>query len=170
MKPAGLLEVEVKLRIASTGALVPRLRAAGFVLRHDAAREANQLWDRAGALKAEDCALRLRQYGEQSLLTWKGARVADPQLKIRPELQTAVADAQAMAAILEALGYQPTLTMDKIRAIWDRGELEACLDETPHGSFLELEGPREAIAQAMAELGMEAGQIEPRSYATLYTQ
>ena len=58
----------------------------------------------------------------------------------------------------------------KTRAILVRGELEACLDDTPHGSFLELEGAREAIAGAMAELGQGPEQIEPRSYATLYSE
>jgi adenylate cyclase class 2 len=168
MKHAGPLEVEVKLRIPSTGAMGPRLAQAGFSLAHPETVEANRLWDRDGQLLAQDCALRLRQYGRQATLTWKGPKVADPQLKIRPELETAVADPEAMEGILRALGYSPVLVMMKTRAIWTRGELEACLDDTPFGSFLELEGAREAIAGAMAELGLEPGQIEPRSYAALY--
>jgi adenylate cyclase class 2 len=168
MKHAGTFEVEVKLRIGSTGAMAPRLAQAGFSLVHPAASEANRLWDRDGALLAQDCALRLRQYGGQATLTWKGARVADARLKIRPEVETGVADPAAMEAILQALGFAPVLVMVKTRAIWVRGGLEACLDETPYGSFLELEGAREAIAGAMAELGLGPEQIEPRSYAALY--
>ena len=169
MKHAGPLEVEVKLRIPSTGAMAPRLAQAGFVLAYQEAREANRLWDRAGALLAGDCALRTRQYGDQATLTWKGPRVADAQLKIRPELETGVADAAAMEGILQELGFSPVLEMVKTRSIWIRGDLEACLDDTPFGSFLELEGAREAIAGAMAQLGLEPGQIEPRSYADLYS-
>jgi len=170
MKHAGPLEVEVKLRIPATAALAPKLLAAGFRLVHPAAREANWLWDKDGELLAQDCALRLRQYGDQAILTWKGAKVADPLLKIRPELETGVADPAAMEAILQALGFKPVLEMVKTRSIWVRDQLEACLDDTPYGSFLELEGAREAIAEAMAQLGLDSGQIEPRSYATLYTQ
>ena len=169
MKHAGVLEVEVKLRIPSTGAYDALLRQAGFSRTHPAAIESNRLWDRAGALLAEDCALRLRQYGAQATLTWKGPKVADPQLKIRPELETGVADAAAMEAILRALGYEPVLEMVKTRAIWTRGELEACLDDTPYGSFLELEGERGAIVEAMAQLGLGPEQIETRSYAALYS-
>jgi adenylate cyclase class 2 len=168
MKHAGPLEVEVKLRIPSTGALRPRLTQAGFTPVHPEALEANRLWDREGELLAQDCALRLRQYGDQATLTWKGPKVADPQLKIRPEVETRVADPEAMEGILRALGFSPVLVMAKTRSIWGRGDLEACLDDTPYGSFLELEGSREAIAGAMAELGLGAGQIEPRSYAALY--
>ena len=168
MKHAGPLEIEVKLRIPSPEELAPRLQAAGFGLVHPEAREVSVLWDRAGALLAADSALRLRRYGEQALLTWKGPKVADPRLKVRPERETAVADPEAMEAILRALGFIPVLTMEKRRAIWARGELEACLDRTPFGCFLELEGGREAIAAAMAELALGPDLIEPRSYAALF--
>ena len=169
MKHAGPLEIEVKLRIPDAGQLRPALEAAGFVLAHPAAVEANELWDRAGELLAGDCALRVRRYGAAGTLTWKGPKVADPRLKIRPERETGVEDPEALEAILRALGYQPVLAMAKTRAIYRRDDLEACLDETPFGPFLELEGDRDAIDAAMAELGLDPDQIEPRSYAALYT-
>jgi len=168
MKHAGPLEIEVKLRIPSPEDLAPRLRAAGFGLVHPEALEVSVLWDRAGVLLAADSALRLRRYGDQATLTWKGPKVADPRLKIRPEQETAVADPEAMEAILRALAFAPVLAMEKRRAVWARGELEACLDRTPFGCFLELEGSREAIAAAMAELALGPDLIEPRSYAALF--
>jgi adenylate cyclase class 2 len=168
MKHADPLEIEVKLRIPSTGMMGPKLVQAGFALAHPAALEANVLWDREGELLAGDCALRLRRFGAASTLTWKGPKVADPHLKIRPEVETVVADPAAMEAILRALNFVPVLTMDKTRAIYTRGSLEACLDDTPFGSFLELEGDRAAISGAMAELGLGLDQVEPRSYAALY--
>ena len=100
MKHAGPLEIEVKLRIPSPEDLAPRLVAAGFGLVHPEALEVSVLWDRAGVLLAADSALRLRRYGDQATLTWKGPKVADPRLKIRPEQETAVADPEAMEAIL----------------------------------------------------------------------
>jgi adenylate cyclase class 2 len=169
MKHAGPLEIEVKLRIPSTGAIRPLLAQEGFTLVHPEAVDTSRLWDRSGELFAQGSALRLRRYGDQALLTWKGPRQADPQLKIRPEVETAVADPAAMEEILRVLGFAPVLTMVKTRSVWVRGELEACLDETPFGSFLELEGARDAIAEAMAQLALGPGQVEPRSYAALYS-
>jgi adenylate cyclase class 2 len=162
------LEIEVKLRIASPEILAPRLQAAGFRPVQPETLETNVLWDRAGELKAADCALRLRRYGDRTILTWKGARVADPRLKVRPERETGVADPEAMEAILAALGFAPVLTMVKHRAIWAREGLEACVDRTPFGCFLELEGDRDAIDGAMAELELGPERIETRSYAVLY--
>lgn len=169
MKHAGPLEIEVKLRIPATEPLAAQLTASGFQLSHPAAEEANELWDRAGELLAGDSALRLRRYGGAATLTWKGPKAEDPLLKVRPERETEVADPEAMEAILRALGFAPVLSMLKTRAIYQRGGLEACLDETPFGCFLELEGERDAIAAAMAELGLGPDQAEPRSYAALYS-
>ena len=169
MKHAGPLEIEVKLRVPSVGVMRPRLLRGGFNLVHPDTLETSQLWDRSGELLGQGSALRLRQYGGRSLLTWKGPRLDDPQLKIRPEVETEVADPAATEGILRALGYAPALTMVKTRSIWARGDLEACLDQTPYGCFLELEGEPEAIRTAMAQLGLGPAQIEPRSYAALYS-
>jgi len=168
MKPAGPLEIEVKVRIPSAQSVAPRLLAAGFRLVQPEALETSVLWDRAGELKAADCALRLRRYAGRALLTWKGARMPDPRLKVRPERETGVDDAEALEAILRALGFAPVLTMEKHRALWSRPGLEACVDRAPFGCFLELEGERDAIQGAMAELEVDPGQIETRSYATLF--
>ena len=164
------IETEVKLRIPSTEALLTLLAALSFLPVEPMQDEESILWDRAGELFAQDSALRLRRYGGKSLLTWKGPLRPDPKLKIRPEIQTVVLDHEAMAGILAALGYHPVLRMTKRRATFRREGLEACLDETPFGSYLELEGDPQAIRLAMEHLGLNASHIEPRSYATLFQE
>ncbi len=164
------LETEVKLRVPSTAALAPMLEALGFTLDSPAQEEVSVLWDRGSELRERGSALRVRRYGGGCLLTFKGPREPDPVLKIRPERETTVADAEALEAILGALGFAPVLTMVKTRAVWSREELEACLDETPFGCFLELEGDPQAIQLAMEGLGLGPDRIEPRSYAALYSE
>ena len=168
MKHTGLLEIEIKLPVPSLEPLRLSLQAAGFRESHPQAAETSVLWDRDGLLRAQGSALRLRRYGAEAVLTWKGPRVEDPRLKIRPELETGVADYEAMAAILDALGYAPALAMEKSRSKWRRGELEACLDQAPFGCFIELEGSREDIQQALVDLGLENQPVETRSYPALY--
>lgn len=162
------IETEVKLRIPSTDAIRPLLAALSFVPVEPMQDEQSILWDRNGTLLSCGCALRLRQYGGKSLLTWKGPQAPDPVLKIRPEIQTFVTNPEAMEGILSALGYAPVFRMAKRRATFQRDGLEACLDETPFGSYLELEGEPQAIRLAMEHLGLDASHIEPRSYATLF--
>ena len=162
------IETEVKLRIPSTEALRPMLAALNFTPVEPMQDEESTLWDRAGELFATGSALRLRRYAGRSLLTWKGPQQPDPELKIRPEIQTVIVDHAAMEGILSALGYAPVQRITKRRATFKRDSLEACLDETPFGSYLELEGDPQAIRLAMEYLGLNAFHIEPRSYATLF--
>jgi adenylate cyclase class 2 len=162
------LETEVKLRIPSVEAVVPFLGALGFAPETSAQEEVSVLWDRGGDLRSRGSALRVRRYAGRCILTFKGPRTPDPLLKIRPEWETGVEDPEALEAILRALGFAPVLTMVKTRATWAREELTACLDETPFGCFLELEGDPAAIRLAMQGLGLDASHVEARSYAGLY--
>ena len=52
--------------------------------------------------------------------------------------------------------------------MWVRADLEACLDETPFGCYLELEGTPAAIAEVRIGLGLSEDLAEPRSYPQLY--
>jgi adenylate cyclase class 2 len=168
MTPKSALETELKLRIPATAPFRPRLAAQGFTEVAAAQREQSTLWDREGTLLASGSALRTRSFAGTAILTWKGPKVPDALLKIRPERETPVADGEALEAILRALGFEPVLRMEKTRALWRRQDLEACLDETPFGCYLELEGEAQAIHGAMEGLGLTREQAEPRSYPELY--
>ena len=168
MKHKSPLETELKLRIPATEPYRGLLKALGFHEVTPAQPESSVLWDRLGELRAAGSALRTRRYAGEFRLTWKGPKVPDALLKIRPELETGVEDAEALEAILQALGFAPVLRMEKVRAVWLRAELEACLDETPFGCYLELEGEPQAIHAAMESLGLAPDRAEPRSYPELY--
>ena len=168
MKHASHVEIEMKFRIPELEPMRLRLEAAGFAPSHPQSEERSVLWDRGGDLLGRGCALRLRRYDGLALLTWKGPRVEDPLLKIRPELETTLADPLAMEGILEALGFAPVFTMVKSRSVWRLGALEACLDQAPFGCYLELEGAPEEIRAAMALLELREDQVEIRSYPALF--
>jgi len=168
MKHKSALEIELKLRIPATGPFHPLLEALGFHEVTPLQPEVSVLWDRNGELRATGSALRMRDFAGRTRLTWKGPKVPDPLMKIRPEQETGIEDSAAMEAILRALGFEPVLRMEKTRAVWERAELEACLDETPFGCYLELEGDPQAIRAAMEGLGLAQDRAEPRSYPELY--
>jgi adenylate cyclase class 2 len=170
MKHRNPVETELKLRIPAAAPFRALLAAMGFTEATPAQPELSVLWDRNGELQAAGSALRVRRYAGKAILTWKGPKVPDPLLKIRPEVETAVEDGEAVEAILSALGYAPTLRMEKTRAVWAREELVACLDETPFGCFLELEGDPQAIKAAAEHLHLGADRVERRSYPTLFRE
>ena len=74
----------------------------------------------------------------------KGRR-APARSKSREEIETELADGAAFEAILAALGYSRTFRYEKYRTKFvsasRTGSGLITLDETPIGSFLELEGP-----------------------------
>lgn len=170
MKHRNPLETELKLRIPALAPIRSLLEAMGFRETTPAQNEISVLWDREGALAADGSALRVRSYAGKTILTWKGPVVPDPVLKIRPEEETAVEDAPALEAILGALGFAPVLRMEKVRAILEREELVACLDETPFGCYLELEGDPHAIKAAAEHLHLGADRVERRSYPALFRE
>ncbi len=168
MKQKSALETELKLRIPATAPLASRLRAQGFREVHPAQPEQSILWDREGTLRAQGSALRTRRYAGRTRLTWKGPKIPDALLKIRPELETGVESSEALEAILRALGFEPVLHMEKVRAVWEGAGLEVCLDEAPFGCFVELEGEANAIHAALALLDLSPASAETRSYPELY--
>lgn len=162
------LETELKLPVLDLARLRQQLLDLGFREGLPACEERSVLWDRKGELRARGEALRVRSHGGATRLTWKGAVLPDARYKVRPEEETGVEDARALEAILRALGLAPCFEMIKHRAVLARPGLVACLDATPFGDYLELEGEIDCIQEAVAELGLGAVPPETRSYPTLF--
>ena len=148
-----MLEIEAKIKVESLEPIAERLGHLGarFIARqaqHDA-----YFFDAAGDLTQRGCGLRLRTETADektiSILTFKGPKQAGPY-KSRPEYETTVADGEAMTHILQGLGYQTTLTVTKTRRLWTLDGCEICLDDVPPlGSFVEVEGPDQAVIKAV---------------------
>ncbi len=141
------IERELKLRLEDRASLRARLEELGGERAHHETLEDNLVWDRAGELVDRGCLLRLRTDGQGSHLTYKGPATFEEGVKAREELETGVADADALAAVLRALGYEVTRRYQKYRETWRLGGCLVALDRTPMGDFVEFEGS-EAVAVA----------------------
>lgn len=170
-------EIEVKVRVEKPQ--LSELRAAlstlGFRQAQARTFEENYLLDfRDDRLRNEGCALRLRRYGSERLLTYKGPKKDDPTLKIRQEIETRVEDLGGVLQILRALGLDISFEYSKFREKWagrlDRRAVEICLDETPVGCFVEIEGDREAIEGIAREFGWQTESFITKNYVDLYRE
>jgi adenylate cyclase class 2 len=170
-------EVEVKIRISEDQ--IPWLRETasrfGFEQTCPPTAECNLLFDYSdGRLRESGQALRLRQYGNQSWITFKGPKVADPLLKIRLELETVVEDFETARRILEQLGLHVSFRYDKTREKYRTGEGpdagELSIDQTPVGCFVEIEGSRQTIRRLAHDFGWSEGDFVTANYVDLYAE
>ncbi len=176
-------EIELKIPVSDPLAFASRLSGLGFALESPRTFEMNTLFDTPGRdLRARHQVLRIRQYGEVCTLTHKrmpeadGGETADAaRYKTRIETETTVAEGEALAAIFRELGYGPVFVYEKFRTVWSdvagvsgSGAAHLVLDETPIGTWAELEGPVEWIDRTLRRLRVDAADGLTDSYGKLF--
>jgi adenylate cyclase class 2 len=119
------------------------------------------------ALVARGCALRVRDDDGHAYLTFKGAVVPGP-LKVREELETSAASAERLLEILAALGYAPVFRYEKYREELAVPGALVAIDETPIGTFLEIEGDADTIHDWARRLGFAPADYVTASYRSLW--
>ena len=125
--------------------------------------------------------------GQRTLLTFKrpsvegkaasGSAQEDHRHKVREELELEVTGGDTLAKIFEGLGMRGWFRYEKYRTTyrlpasssWAKGLLIE-LDETPIGTFVELEGPPPAIDRAARELGFSSFDYIVKNYLVLYVE
>jgi adenylate cyclase class 2 len=168
-------ETEVKLRVANAADAQHLIAAAGFQVSVPRIFEANTIYDSPdAALRQRGSVLRLRRAGDKVTLTLKG-QPSPGKHKSRPEDEIVVSDYETADRILTKLGYQPTFRYEKYRTEFaearEPGTITAgtiTLDETPIGTFLELEGSPEWIDATAGALGFHETDYILESYGKLY--
>ena len=168
---AGPFETEIKIRVPSAAEARSTVERLGFRVARARVFESNTIYDSSGGrLRSAGELLRLRQAGGGGgLLTFKG-RGEPGRHKVRPEVETEVANPAAMARILECAGFRPVFRYEKYRTEFDRHDAAGTvvLDETPIGVFFEIEGEADWIDNTAAELGFSEGDYITAAYGRLY--
>src|SRR5579871_462604 len=100
---------------------------------------------------------------------------AQGRYKVREEIELEVMDSGAMGKVFAGLGMRGWFRYEKYRTTyqlparhkWAKGLLIE-LDEVPIGTFVELEGPAEAIDRVAVELGFGRRDYLTTNYLVLY--
>lgn len=165
-------EIEIKLSVESAREARSRLLGAGFQLAKKRLFEKNTLYDTEGFdLRRSSCLLRVREAGTSYKLTFKGVPEVG-KYKSREEIETDIDDGPAFEAILARLGYSPVFRYEKYRTEFEAqgGKGVATLDETPIGTYLELEGDPDWIDRTARKLGYEEKDYITASYGRLFLE
>jgi adenylate cyclase class 2 len=120
-------------------------------------------------LRQRGCALRVRSESGKSLLTFKGP-VQQAAMKLREEHETVVSDGDALRRVFGELGFHPWFRYQKYREEFAAQDATIAIDETPIGTFVEIEGGEAAINALTQALGRNPSDYILDSYRALFVQ
>ncbi|HTU35181.1 MAG TPA: class IV adenylate cyclase [Candidatus Acidoferrum sp.] len=177
------LEIEIKLRVENLPNLLRRLHQIGARDRGRVFQQ-NTIYDTPDAdfhrhgrlvrLRTETAKNRRRKAKLTSksppdpTKTRSKRKEPAPRHKRTLERELEVRDPSRTARLLEAIGLSPSFRYEKYRTSFHLGRLHLDLDETPIGTFLELEGRPAAIDRVAKRLGYTPADYIRGTYWDLY--
>jgi adenylate cyclase, class 2 len=162
------IEREIKLRFSSPADAQKAIEAAGGTpLRGRRLQDDHLLDTDDEALRRRRCVLRVRLENGKSRLTFKGP-VEPAPMKVREELETVVADGEVLLRVLEESGFHVWFRYQKYREEYSHEDVIVSIDETPVGTFVEIEGSERGIAAMAEALGRSPVDYIVDSYRALF--
>ncbi len=162
------LEIEVKIKIDDNFATVKtKLQEMRAELFHNRALEVDEYFDMKNKLEKTDQVLRLR---DCSVLTYKGPQHKKQNMKVREEIEVMVDDGSKLEQILGKLGYTSSDRKEKYRETYVVGITKVCLDETPMGNYIEVEGTKANVDAVARKLGFTERDYITKSYTALWKE
>jgi adenylate cyclase class 2 len=165
-----ILEREIKLGFRTPAEAREAILAAGATpLRGRRLQEDCLLDTRDDELHQRRCVLRVRLECGKTLLTFKGP-VQASEMKLREELETIVGDGLLLLRVLEELGFRVWFRYQKYREEFAHECVTVALDETPVGTFVEIEGSENGIHEMAAALSRKPADYVLDSYRGLFVK
>lgn len=159
-------ELELKALVPDLDASRRRIEASGGRLVFEGRLEDRRYDTDARALGKRDHVLRVRVYrdasgeGARAELDWKGPTEYENGYKMREELSAGVADADALVAILERIGYVVTRAIDREIAQYELDGAMVRFERYPRMDVLvEIEGTPAGIERAARATGIPRAEF-----------
>lgn len=168
MRTGGADELEVKARVDDPEALRAALARAGAAATFEGTM-VDRRFDREGQLEARDEVIRLRMYHPRAgapwgVLTWKGPVSTRGAYRHREEIEVRVDTAELLPAMLEHLGLEVTVRIDREIEQWTLDGAMLRLERYPEmDTLLEVEGEPAAIERAAIATGLPRAAFLPES-------
>jgi adenylate cyclase class 2 len=163
-----MTEREIKLLFRSVSEARTAIVASGAAPLKCRRLQEDALFDTDDeTLRRSGCALRIRNESGRSLLTFKGP-VQSGSMKTREEHETVISDGDVLTYVLESLGLHVWFRCQKFREEFAAEDATIALDETPIGTFVEIEGGERAILAMTCALGRTPDDFILDSYRSLF--
>jgi adenylate cyclase, class 2 len=165
---AGGFEREIKLKFDNAADARSAVTAAGGRPKRARRLQQDALLDTEdGTLRSRGSALRVRVEDNRAILTFKGP-VHPSTMKLREEIETEAGAPAVLFTIFERLGYRVWFRYEKFREEFTLENSIVAVDETPVGTYVEIEGDERAIGAAARALGRTPDQYLVDSYRALH--
>ncbi|RLE59764.1 MAG: class IV adenylate cyclase [Thermoprotei archaeon] len=165
-------EVEVKFRCSNHSAVREKLKSMGARLIAVVEQEDVYFQHPCKNFAETDETLRLRKYGKNIVLTYKGPKEGG-WAKTRREVEVKIDDYEKAYELITSLGFTPVAKIRKKREFYELMGVEVSLDTVEElGNFVEIEdkgGGLDTIRKLVDELGLKEGPIY-KSYLELYLE
>lgn len=162
------VEREIKLRFDSPSTARVAVEALGATPVRARRLQDDRLLDWAdGSLRRRRCTLRVRIEDGVAALTFKGPPQPD-LMKVREEIETGVTDGSLLLRVFEQLGLAVWFRYQKYREEFERDRVVIAIDETPVGTFVELEGREAGITELARALGRSPDDYIVDSYRGVF--
>ena len=170
MNTATTVEREIKLRFESVEEARAAIMSAGATPLLGRRLQEDSLLDTSDEqLRKRRCVLRVRVECGKSRLTFKGP-VQPGIMKIREELETVVGDGDVVLRVLDELGLKVWFRYEKYREEFAHEDVTIAIDETPVGTFVEIEGGEQGIRRMAEALARKPADYLTDSYRGLYVK
>lgn len=164
------LEREIKLPFpAVTEARAAVLAAGATPLRARRLQDDSLLDTYDGMLEQRQCVLRIRLEAGNSFVTFKGPPEST-LMKLREELETPVGDGELLLRVFERLGFRVWFRYQKYREEYSCADTVVAIDETPVGTFVEIEGSEHGITAIARALSRTPAEYVTASYRSLFVR
>ena len=162
------LEREIKLRFESADEARQAILACGATPMLGRRLQEDSLLDTDDEdLRRRRCVLRVRVENGKSRLTFKGP-MQPGLMKIREEIETVVGDGDILLRVLTELGLHVWFRYEKYREEFALEDVIVAIDETPVGTFVEIEGSEHGINATAEALGRREADYIRDSYRCLF--
>lgn len=165
-----MLEREVKLRFDNPDQARDAILAAGATpLKCRRLQEDCLLDTDDEMLRRRRCVLRIRTESGKSLMTFKGP-VQPSSMKVREEHEAVISDGEVLLRVFEELGLHVWFRYEKYREEYSAEDVTIAIDETPIGTFVEIEGGEQGILAMTEAIGRSSADFVPDSYRGLFVK
>jgi adenylate cyclase, class 2 len=164
------LEREIKLRFESPQAARAAVAATGATPLRPRRLQSDVLFDtEQRVLSARSQVLRVRVEAGHSYVTFKSP-AEHPTLKLREEIETGVDNGDHLVTIFLRSGFRIWFRYQKYREEFALDDAIIAVDETPVGTFVEIEGSDLGIVAAVDALGRGPADYIVESYRALFVR